>query len=57
MYRICCRDFADKMHLLMDFTDRPGEIADPWYTDNFDATWLDGEEDCWGLLTKLMKGR
>lgn len=57
MYRICCRDFADKMHLLMDFTDRPDEIADPWYTDNFDATWLDGEEDCWGLLTKLMKGR
>ena len=32
MYRICGGDFADKMHLLMDFTNRPGEVADPWYT-------------------------
>ena len=29
MYRICGGDFADKMHLLMDFTDRPGEVSDP----------------------------
>lgn len=29
MYRICGGDFADKMHLLMDFTDHPGEVADP----------------------------
>ena len=44
MYRICGGDFADKMHLLMDFTDRPGEVADPWYTDDFDTTWRDVEE-------------
>lgn len=54
MYRICGGDFADKMHLLMDFTDRPSEVADPWYTDDFDATWRDVEEGCRGLLTELI---
>lgn len=55
MYRICGGDFSGKMHLLMDYTDRPGEVADPWYTDDFDATWRDVEEGCRGLLKKLMK--
>ena len=32
----------------MDFTDRPGEVADPWYTDDFDTTWRDVEEGCRG---------
>ena len=33
MYRICGGDFMDKMRLLLDYTDRPGqEVADPWYT-------------------------
>lgn len=59
MYRICGGDFADKMHLLMDFTDRPGEVADPWYTDDFDTTWRDVEEGCRGLLrhTATPRGR
>ena len=55
MYRICGGDFSDKMHLLMDFTDRPGEIADPWYTGDFEATWRDVEAGCRGLLAKLDK--
>lgn len=50
MYRICGGDFAGKMHLLMDFTDRPGEVTDPWYTDDFKATWRDVEAGCRGLL-------
>lgn len=53
MYRICGGDFADKMHLLMDFTDHPGEVADPWYTGDFDTTWWDVEEGCQGLLQKI----
>ena len=36
--------------MLLDFTDRPGEVADPWFTGNFDATWRDVEEGCRGLL-------
>ena len=53
MYRICGGDFEGKMHLLMEYTDRPGDVADPWYTDNFDATWRDVEEGCSGLLRFL----
>ena len=50
MYRICGGDFAGKMHLLMDFTAHSGEVADPWYTDGFDATWHDVEEGIAQLL-------
>ena len=53
MERICGGDPEKKLHLLMDYTDRPGEVADPWYTGNFDATWRDISEGCQGLLTKL----
>ena len=56
MYRICGGDFADKMHLLLDYTDRPGqEVADPWYTDDFEATWRDVLEGCRGLLRSAGK--
>lgn len=53
MYRICGGDASDKMHLLLDYTDRPGEVADPWYTDDFEATWRDVLEGCMGLLEAL----
>ena len=54
MYRICGGDFNDKMHLLMEYAGHPEqEVADPWYTDDFDATWLDVLEGCYGLLRKL----
>ena len=50
MNRICGGDFAGKLHLLMDYTDRPGDVADPWYTDDFETTWrdvLEGARGCW----------
>jgi len=53
MYHICGGDFADKMHLLLDYTDRPGEVADPWYTDDFESTWQDVLAGCRGLLREL----
>ena len=53
MRRICGGDPADKIHLLMDYTRRPGSVADPWYTRDFDATWRDVEEGCRGLLARL----
>ena len=53
MHRICGGDPHGKLHLLLDFTDRPGEVADPWYTGDFDATWRDVEEGCRGLLAKI----
>ena len=41
----------------MDFTSRPGGVADPWYTGDFDATWQDVMEGCQGLLDDLLKKR
>ena len=46
-------DVQGKIHLLMDYTDRPGEVADPWYTGDFEATWRDVLEGCQGLLRQL----
>lgn len=51
--RLLGEDTEGKVHLLMDYTTRPGEVADPWYTGNFDATWRDVLEGCEGLLENL----
>lgn len=48
--RICGGDRSGKIHRLLDFTARPGEVADPWYTGNFEATWQDVLEGCEALL-------
>ena len=54
MYRICGGDFAGKIHLLLDYTDHPGDVADPWYTEDFETTWKDVLAGCQGLLVALM---
>lgn len=53
MYRICGGDYSGKLRLLMDYTDRPGDVADPWYTRDFNTTLCDVEEGCRGLLEQL----
>ena len=53
MRRISGGDPEGKIHQLLDFTERPGEVADPWYTGNFDATWRDVLEGCQCLLNKI----
>ena len=50
MNRICGGDPEGKIHMLMDFTPRPGDVADPWYTGNFEATWQDVLLGCQCLL-------
>ena len=55
LHRIIGEDRDRKVSLLMDYTDRPGSVADPWYTGNFDATWQDILEGCKGLLLFLQK--
>lgn len=57
MHRICGDDPEGKMHLLMEFTDRPGNVADPWYTRDFEATWQDVLEGCRRLLASLAPER
>ena len=53
MRMICGGDPDAKIHKLMDFTKRPGDVADPWYTRDFDATWRDVLEGCQALLRLL----
>ena len=53
MQRICGGDPDNKMHLLLDYTDRPGSVADPWYTRDFEATWRDVQRGCAALLESL----
>ena len=53
MQRMCGGDPDGKIHLLLDFTDRPGPVADPWYTGDFQATWEDVLEGCEGLLRHI----
>ena len=48
--RLLGEDKDHKISLLMDYTNRPGEVADPWYTGDFEATWRDVLEGCEGLL-------
>ena len=55
MNRICGGDPDGKIVMLMDYTDRPGDVADPWYTGDFEATWRDVLEGCQGLLKSLRK--
>ncbi len=55
MTRICGGDPQGKIFRLLDFTGRPGDVADPWYTGDFEATWRDVDEGCRGLLERLNK--
>ena len=54
MNRICGGDQEGKIHMLMDFTPRPGDVADPWYTGNFEATWQDVLLGCQCLLVESL---
>lgn len=50
---ICGGDPDGKIRMLLDFTNRPGDVADPWYTGDFEATWRDVSEGCQCLLKWL----
>ena len=54
MPRFVGNDPDNKISLLMDFTNHPGDVADPWYTGDFEATWNDVNEGCIGILKKLI---
>ena len=54
MTHICGGDPQGKIHLLMEYAGHPGrEVADPWYTGDFDAAWDDVLAGCQGLLRKI----
>ena len=53
--RLIGEDQDHKISLLMAYTRRPGDVADPWYTGDFEASWQDVIEGCNGLLKAITK--
>ena len=51
--RICGGDPDGKIRLLMSYTGSEREVADPWYTGDFEATWQDVYAGCTALLRSL----
>ena len=56
--RIIADDPQGKIRMLLEFAGRPNvEVADPWYTGDFEATWQDVLDGCQGLLKELLQER
>lgn len=55
MNRIVGSDPDGKIYKLLDFSERPRDIADPWYTGNFDETYEDVAEGCRALMEHVLK--
>ena len=53
MKRIAGSDPDGKILRLMDYTSRPRDISDPWYTGDFDSTYADVREGCEALIIWL----
>lgn len=55
MHRIFGNDPERKIHKLMDYTEKGGDVADPWYTDRFDIAYRDILEGCTCLYKAICK--
>lgn len=55
MHRILGGDPENKIHKLMDYTGRGGDVADPWYTRSFDITYRDVFDGCTSLLEAIKR--
>ena len=53
--RIVGEDKENKIFRLLDFSENPRDIADPWYTGNFEITYKDVEEGCRKFLEYILK--
>ena len=53
MHRMLGDGAKEKIYKLMDFTSRPGDVSDPWYSDRFDIAYRDIFEGCSALLDYL----
>lgn len=54
MKRIAGGDAENKIHLLLEYANESRNIADPWYTGNFDATYDDVLKGCKALLAEVL---
>lgn len=53
MVRFVGDDPEGKVSLLLSHTDTPRDVADPWYTGDFEATWQDVNNGCSAFLEEL----
>lgn len=53
MRRICGGDPDGKLSFLLDHKGRSRDVADPWYTGDFEATWQDVLAGCQALLAEI----
>lgn len=53
MERVFGGDPEGKLRLLLDYTEKPRDVADPWYTGDFGQTWCDIEAGCKSLFRSL----
>lgn len=53
--RIISADPYNKVHMLLGFAGKDRDIADPWYTGNFDETYDDVVAGCQAFLQSLAK--
>ena len=53
--RIIGSDPAHKVRRLMEYAGSSRDVADPWYTGDFEATWRDVTEGCQALLNHIIK--
>ncbi len=54
IHRILGSDPDNKICKLMDFTNRGGDVSDPWYSHNFEVAYRDIYDGCRALLDKLL---
>ena len=57
IFRIIGKDTENKVCRLLDFSKNPRDIADPWYTGNFDETYEDILEGCESFLEKVIENK
>lgn len=57
MMRILGGDPEGKVHKMMEFAGSDRDVADPWYTGDFEATYQDISEGLRGLLREIMRGQ
>lgn len=55
MLRILGGDPEKKIYRLLEFSDYPRDIADPWYTGDFEQTYTDILEGCEAFLNWLKR--
>jgi protein-tyrosine phosphatase len=46
-------DISGKVHMMMEFAGLSRDVADPWYTGDFEQTYQDVLAGCKGLLEKI----